>query len=454
MTSLDNRYCSWCYKKTHHFLSERNVISRNVYECGTCCDRSIECRVPGCQNMARSSSESSDHLCAEHNGAIAAFESLNVKLNDINEYKKIFERRSINVARAAKIGVGVAGGIAVFTPAVLAAGPALASALGSAGLLGAAGTGTAISSLSGAALTSASLAAIGGGTMAGGTIIVSAAGAALGAYQGAVVSNSYFGQVGHFDISRIQYGNKHAIIVLNGFLSQGESNVDDWREQLQMVFPKNSWYHTDWEAHALRKLGQLVAIAPKAAGLEFAKGLAKQALKTAGKKIAPFSILNSLTDLVANPWHRTMVKAQMTGVMLADAIARTPGWKFTLAGHSLGARAVYFTLKALATQDKPRIENVYLLGGAVGGGEKDDEGWEQAARAVKGKIYNCHSSEDTVLRYLYQGANGLQSKPIGYWPIHLEHDKIFNFDCTELVSGHLQWKSQFAEIVKQLKPYK
>lgn len=66
--------------------------------------------------------------------------------------------------------------------------PLIAATAGSAGLLGAASTGTAISSLSGAALTNASLAAIGGGAlaaggggMAAGTTVIAGAGAATGA---------------------------------------------------------------------------------------------------------------------------------------------------------------------------------------------------------------------------------------------------------------------------------
>lgn len=71
--------------------------------------------------------------------------------------------------------------------ALVAAGP-IAATLGGAGLLGAASTGTAITTLSGAALTNASLAALGGGAMvaggtgiAGGTAVVTASGAIAGA---------------------------------------------------------------------------------------------------------------------------------------------------------------------------------------------------------------------------------------------------------------------------------
>jgi len=76
----------------------------------------------------------------------------------------------------------VGGATVAGTVAVLAA-PKVLPILGGAGLLGAAGTGTAISTLSGAALTSASCASI-TGTIAGTTAAVGAVGGALGALGG------------------------------------------------------------------------------------------------------------------------------------------------------------------------------------------------------------------------------------------------------------------------------
>lgn len=92
-----------------------------------------------------------------------------------------------NPGKAAAIAVGtvVSGGTAL-----VFAGP-IATTLGSAGLLGTASTGTAITSLGGAALTNASLAAIGGGSIAaggGGIVAGTAVVAATGATAGAVVS--------------------------------------------------------------------------------------------------------------------------------------------------------------------------------------------------------------------------------------------------------------------------
>ena len=68
------------------------------------------------------------------------------------------------------------------------AAPEVAAAVGGVGLLGAASTGTAISTLSGAALTNASLAAVGGGAvaaggggMAAGAAVITGVGAVAGA---------------------------------------------------------------------------------------------------------------------------------------------------------------------------------------------------------------------------------------------------------------------------------
>jgi hypothetical protein len=90
-----------------------------------------------------------DELCAEHDGTIASFNALSLKLDDLADYRRLFKREKRNLKRVATTIAWSAGAAAVFTPFAFAAAPHIASALGAAGILGAAGTGTAISSLSG-----------------------------------------------------------------------------------------------------------------------------------------------------------------------------------------------------------------------------------------------------------------------------------------------------------------
>lgn len=240
--------------------------------------------------------------------------------------------------------------------------------------------------------------------------------------------------VPHVQIRKLQSGGKHAVIVVNGFLSQGDHDTADWEKAIRRKFRRATWYHLDWEAGRApgKQLGDLL---------------------TLESLTSPMSPIIRIGANGLTAWHGAMLSAERTGVLLAHAIRSTPGWRFTLAGHSLGGRVIHFALKALAREKRKRIENVYLLGAAVGGGAKDDGCWEQAAGAVKGRIFNCYSREDAILSRLYRSANLTLSEPAGYSGINLQHARLFHFDCWRLVDGHLAWKSKFGSILEQLKEY-
>lgn len=51
MTSLNGRYCSWCFQKSTHELIEQNYIRRNIYRCNNCKNTTLECRA--CKNMTK-----------------------------------------------------------------------------------------------------------------------------------------------------------------------------------------------------------------------------------------------------------------------------------------------------------------------------------------------------------------------------------------------------------------
>jgi hypothetical protein len=389
-----------------------------------------------------------DELCAEHDGTVASFENLSHRLDDLADYRVLFERKSTNIKKVATaIGwsVGVA---AVFTPIALAAAPSIAAGLGAVGILGAAGTGTAISSLTGAALTNASLAAIGGSLgMAGGTAILTAAGASLGAYHGGIISNAYFGEVRGFEIRKVREGKGTPVILIEGFLCQQSEDPSAWYKGINARYKKNPVYHVKWESKCLTDIGSIVGNgAGKTAFKEFAIRLGSRASKKAGNPLAWASLC---ADLLANPWHTAMVKAQLAGVLLADLIARTKTRTgFILCGHSLGARVIFYALQALSTKRRKFVKDAILLGGAVG--RSDLTGWAQAANAVRGNISNCFSVNDWVLSYLYKYGTGLQSEPIGLGPIDLDSKIIINLDVTNLVGSHTQYKTALSQIMRRL----
>jgi len=219
------RYCSWCYRKTHHVIVQRNPLRRDVHKCRACGNFGLICRSLACQHFAKGHSKYHhprrsgslidrfkdgwhSEFCAEHDGSIASFDSLGIRLQDIKDYRCVFGNRKFNLVKTSTIAAAVVAGVVIVGGTFGAAAPEYAAALGSMGLLGSASTGTAIASLSGAALTSASLAAIG----SGGVAVITAVGAALGGILGGVVSNRYVGAIKSFDIVKEQEGQGPSVI--------------------------------------------------------------------------------------------------------------------------------------------------------------------------------------------------------------------------------------------------
>lgn len=461
-------HCSWCYIKSTHILVEKNILTRDIYRCTSCKNNTLICRY--CDEMACGSlnkkalEEIEDYsiekfaqtwdneLCAEHDGTIASFQNLTIKIDCISDYEKIFEREKYNLSKIGKFaGIGAAGIVSVAGVAATAgAGAApVAAALGKMGLLGTASSGVAISSLSGAALTSASLAAV-GGSVAAGTAIISATGLALGGVMGGVVANQYHGEDSSFAIRKLlDRGYKNKTIFINGFTQENEVDFHDWREGQLCYDSTHSMYGVNWSSKTNAKLGAaFIGGMGKPAAKQALKEIAKAGGKKAAGKLAPMAWLSVISDLIANPWHCSMFRAAPTGVQVAEAISRTKGQTFNLVGHSLGCRVIYYALEALATKNDIFINDVILLGGAVG--KDDTESWKKCLKAIGGKIYNCHSDQDSVLTVMYQTANAGLSSPIGINPIEINDPKLENINCSDIVDSHMTWKKHYEKILNRI----
>ena len=482
-----NSYCSWCFQKTKHTRVMQNYLTRNVYQCTNCRNNTLQCRY--CTEMARgepspetlallnacSSNETdqnssakffkaiktnlntavntwNNELCAEHDGTIASFKNLSMQIDDISNYASIFVREKPNLAKVAKhstyMGAGVITAGMMFATGGTAG--AFAAAAGKMGLLGTAGSGAAISALNGAALTSASLAAI-GGSVATGTLVVSASGLALGGVVGGVVANHFHGDDDSFSIRKLKESKADTsrTVFINGFTQKNETDFHDWQCEHLYAGLRHTTYGVTWDAKSNATLGAAFAGGVgKQAGQAALMAIAKQGGKQAAKKLGPLGIAALISDLVTNPWHSAMLRASQAGVQLAESISRTNGQKFNLVGHSLGCRVIYYALEALGTKTEKYINNVILLGGAVG--KDDSDGWRRALNAIDGTLYNCHSNQDMVLYKLYQIANANLSQPIGYYPITLEHPRIRNINCDDVVDSHMTWKKNYSTILSMI----
>lgn len=436
-TETEEGYCSTCFKQTKHKLIQQNYIRRNTYECTGCGASTLICRF--CNNFTNSGSKWDDELCAEHSGEIANFAMLNHKLDNLEDYKTLFKRESINFKKVGTITAATIGTAAVITPLAFVAAPAIGGAIGT-GLMG----------LSGAAATNAGLAAIGGGAIAaggmgiaGGAAILGATGAALGGTLGGVISNSYFGDIDGFGIKKVKDGKGKIVIFIDGFLTQKNTETRDWEEELKKLYPNNPWYYLTWESKRLYDLGKQISGHSGKEAIEKALfELAKKATKEGAKKVGPLGAALTALGIVNNPWTVACTKAGQTGILLADILARTDK-EYILCGHSLGARVIYYTLESLSTKNRKFINTVHLLGGAVGSSKKD---WEKAKTAVTDKIVNYKSSNDYVLATMYKAGTFFMSNPIGRNNIMVED--IINVDTTSIVKGHTKYKENFALFAK------
>lgn len=260
--------------------------------------------------------------------------------------------------------------------------------------------------------------------------------AAMGGYQGMSLAHSYFRDVQNFDfvpLNEMDESQKHQLIVINGFLSEDDREYADWREALLASDVTQPTWLLSWESKRLRELSRTFT------------GLGVQSLMRRNLRSLPIGLASHVAD---NAWHGAQMNARKAGLLLADAIRKTPDTRYSIIGHSLGARVAFYALQSLADTAEPdafpRVENAIFLGAAQG--RRNHLKWEKAAAACNGKLINCYSGRDTVLRWMYQGINIGMSRPAG---LGTAPSPIVNLDCSDLVASHTDWKRHLPEVLKR-----
>ena len=440
---LGKRWCSWCFAKSAQHLQEHNTFGKNVYKCTSCGNLTVECSF--CKNMARTGRVMNDVCCAVHDGSIAKFETLGMKLRDISQWRRITKRDEMNMVKVAKIGGGVAAVALVATGVGAAAAPAIGGMIGSmSGLAGAAATGHGLAVLGGGAL------AAGGMGMAGGTAVICIGAGLLGSAGGGVLMNRYVSDVEDFNVSRLRSGKGPKVITLNGLMRDDSSVSKSWQAILKARFAKNPWYDVTWEPKRLRTLGELaLGGGSKAKFYASVEAAAEYASKQAKPERGRMWAVKELFGLAKDAWWTTVANAEKTGDVLADLMIRTTDrTPFILVGHSFGANVIYRLLAALALSGQSAmVQEVHLLGGAV---SNASESWDKVLSAVKDKVFNYYSENDEILRVLYAEGKLFSSFPIGIAPIPTGSEMIVNVDVRTLVSGHEEFRTKAPQFIQKI----
>ncbi|WP_166315254.1 DUF726 domain-containing protein [Microbacterium excoecariae] len=444
LLDVEHAWCSSCFFETEHRKSNRPVGQVAVYVCQGCGAATLPCVAPGCRNMAvrDRGGVRIPRFCAEHRRDIPGFEKAQKTFGALHDYEEYLKYEKPDLARASQIVVGSAVVAGVALPLAFLAAPAIGGALGSLGMFG---------GYAGAAATSHGLAMLGGGTiaagglgMAGGTAVVTAVGGAVGGALGASVSTAYLREDKSFGIELLRPGAGGVpVLVANGFLTGGAGERwGGWKDVVDARYPDSPVYRVRWGAKELKDLGAFVGnAAASTSGTVAARAAAMHATKAGarllGNLVGPALVA---AELAKNPWHVAKSRADKTGVILGDLLARTDAESYVLVGHSLGARVMAVAAETLGTKPGgPRIQAAHLLGAAMGARGN----WDALTAAVDDRVYCYFSTNDRVLNYLYRTAQAgeVAAGSSGFQPAS---SKIENVDVSDEVSTHSDYLTHVA----------
>lgn len=429
-------WCSCCFVETIHREVDGS-FSPAVFLCSGCGAATTPCFAAGCRYMARRHhfSVGLAAFCGEHRHEIRSFERANERYASLDAIDDLRTFDAPNLARLTTTVLVAGVGAAVVAPMVFFAAPAIGGALGASGLIGPALSGAAASSHGLAVLGGGSLAA-GGLGMAGGTAVVTASGGALGSALGAVTATAYLEDDTSFKIEKLKDGVGSPVLVASGFMTEKQTAWHDWQRITVSRYPDNPVYRVHWGARELAAFGVMAGLAgAKVAAGAVLKTFAMQAWKQGAKIIPPLGAALVAADVAKNPWTVAKSRAEQTAAVLADLLARVDGESFILIGHSLGARVMLATAELLATKSGgPRLEDVHLLGAAVGvGGD-----WKRLNDSVSGTVFNYHSSKDQVLAKVYPTAE-LGKKAVGMAGFSTAFPNIVDVDVSDDVATHFRY---------------
>ena len=286
-------------------------------------------------------------------------------------------------------------------------------------------------------------------TGVGGTTIVALSNVAIGAQIGARGMSKRMGSVRTFEF-RPFHNNRRVNLIL-GISGWVMGNEDDVRLPYSTVDPvEGDLYSLYWEPEMLKSTGQTISIVASEIFTQTLQQVLGATLLTALMSAVQLPMmLSKLGYLIDNPWNVSLDRAWSAGLILADTLrARNLGERpVTLVGFSLGSRVIYSCLIELCKKKAlGLVENVFIFGTPV---VSKKENLVMARSVVSGRFVNGYSNKDWVLAYLFRATAGGLNAVMGISPVE-DIEGIENFDCTEIVDGHMNYRKNMPKLLKKM----
>ncbi|ROT43414.1 DUF726-domain-containing protein [Sodiomyces alkalinus F11] len=233
------------------------------------------------------------------------------------------------------------------------------------------------------------------------------------------------------------------VVGIGGWLTKEDASVIPF----QCFGSQAESFALRYEVENLTTLGTSLELVIKSAAWGIArKEMSKRsALSNLKERMWPLDLVR-ISKVIDNPWTVAMVRCEKAGMALAECIGRkVQGDRpVSLVGYSLGARAIYICLMALAERRQfGLVESVVMIGAPI---PSDGRIWQVMRSVVTGRLVNVYSESDYVLGFLSRtsnlefGVSGLQAI-IGV-------EGIENCNVTRTVSGHLRYQYMIGTILK------
>ncbi|CEP09577.1 hypothetical protein [Parasitella parasitica] len=244
--------------------------------------------------------------------------------------------------------------------------------------------------------------------------------------------------------------NVNCIISITGWLPN--KDTDEASLPFSTLDPlMGDHYSLYWEPEMLEELGSAFRIlATEAVTFSIQQALAHTIMGALLAGLAFPLALTKLGYIVDNPWANALDRSRLAGLILADALMnRNLGARpVTLVGYSLGARVIFFCLLELArVKAFGLVENVALFGTPVSASKAQ---WKECTTIVSGRFVNGYATNDWLLGFLFRTSTAGLGNIAGLRPLsHIEGNRVQNLDCTDLVTGHLSYRSSMPKLLKR-----
>jgi len=250
-------------------------------------------------------------------------------------------------------------------------------------------------------------------------------------------------------------------IGISGWCTEEKDLQDQWK----VIGRATEAYALRWELEALSKFSTALQIMTSSTAWSLAqkdivgengKGSKSQRAKVCTNQY--FLVFTSLktsywpdslikaSKIMDNPWTVAMVRAEKTGVVLAEILNnKVQGERaVSLIGYGLGAKVIYACLTCLSEKRAfGVIENVILFGAPC---PSEVRVWAAMKSVVMGRLINVYSKNDYLLGFLYRtcawnyGIAGLQ--PIEGVP------RVENVDLSDYISNHQQYEDYVGSVLQ------